>query len=51
VQVIAMVGRTYQHTNRETLIEGDLLPVRPRRSRAARVTVVGPRLLPGLSQR
>jgi hypothetical protein len=27
------VGRTYQHTNRDVLIEGDLLPVRLRRSR------------------
>jgi hypothetical protein len=30
------VGRTYQHTNREILIEGDPLPVRLRRSRTAK---------------
>jgi AbrB family looped-hinge helix DNA binding protein len=27
------VGRTYQHANREILIDGDRLPVRPLRSR------------------
>ena len=36
--MVRSVGRTYQHANREVLIEGDLLPARLCRSRAARVS-------------
>jgi hypothetical protein len=35
------VGRTYQHANREVLIEGDLLPVRLRRSGMAKGAMSG----------
>jgi hypothetical protein len=34
---LSRVGRTYQHTNRDLLVEGDPLPVRLRRSPARKV--------------
>ena len=34
--MVRPVGRTYQHANRDALVEGDLLPVRLRRSGTAK---------------